>query len=87
MAFEKPAFIAFTGVDRAEIKRDLCALAARYPIEWGILVDDDRSDVALFPNASVRAQLVSGAPLRWAAHITAIIPPFQARKIIRSSAA
>lgn len=25
--------------------------------------------------------------LRWAAHITAIIPPFQARKIIRSSAA
>lgn len=27
------------------------------------------------------------AKLRWAAHITAIIPPFQARRIIRSSAA
>jgi len=82
VAFEKPAFIAFTGVDRAEIKRDLCALAARYPIEWGILVDDDRSDVALFPNASVRAQLVSGAPLRWAAHICGS----QARAIANSSA-
>lgn len=81
MAFEKPAFIAFTGVDRVDIKRDLCALAARYPIEWGILIDDERSDVALFPDAAVRAQLVSGTPLRWAAHICAA----QARAIAHSS--
>jgi hypothetical protein len=82
VAFQKPAFIAFTGVDRIEIKRDLCALAAHYPIEWGILIDDERADDALFPNAAVRTQLVSGEPLRWAAHICAT----QARAIAGSAA-
>jgi hypothetical protein len=65
----KPAFIAFTGVDRPELKDGLAALSSRYSIEWGILIDEERRDSALFPDASVRAQLLSGTPLRWAAHI------------------
>ena len=82
MSFDKPSFIAFTGVDRVEVKRDLAALSAHYPIEWGILIDDEREGVALFPQTSVRARLVSGEPLRWAAHICAA----QARRIAHSSA-
>lgn len=68
MAFAKPAFIAFTGVDRPALRADLERLSARYPIEWGILVDDDRKE-PLFPAADARMQLLSGPPLRWAAHI------------------
>lgn len=69
MAFELPAFIAFTGVDRLEVRDALGALSARYPIEWGILVDDEQQGEALFPNVATRARLLGGAPLRWAAHV------------------
>lgn len=69
MTFQAPAFIAFTGVDHAAAKADLVALSARYPIEWGMLVDDEQQENALFPSALVRARLLSGEPLRWAAHI------------------
>lgn len=64
-----PAFIAFTGVDRAEIKGALTALSARYPIEWGVLIDDTQAGNKLFPTACVRSELLAGEPLRWAAHI------------------
>jgi hypothetical protein len=66
---QKPAFIAFTGVDDSVRRDDLAGLSARYPIEWGILVDDSRENDLLFPSASTRARLLSGAPLRWAAHV------------------
>ena len=41
----------------------------------------------LFDLESLAGPTRQEARLRWAAHITAIIPPFQARRIIRSSAA
>lgn len=69
MTLQRPAFIAFTGVDRADLKDGLVALSMRYPIEWGLLVDDTRAGNPLFPNAATRALLLEGAPLRWAAHI------------------
>ena len=69
MAFELPAFIAFTGVDRLDVRDALGALSARYPIEWGILVDVERQGEALFPDARTRASMLAGSPLRWAAHV------------------
>lgn len=69
MGLQPPAFIAFTGVDRVEIASELKALSRDYPIEWGILVDAERSGQPLFPSAAVRAELVSKATLRWAAHV------------------
>ena len=43
------------------------------------------SKAGLYDLESVAGPLLRDAKLRWAAHITAIIPPFQARRIIRSS--
>ena len=40
----------------------------------------------LFDLESVAGPMRQDARLRWAAHITAIIPPFQARRIIRGAA-
>lgn len=69
MSHQKPAFVAFTGVDRTVRREDLLALSARYPIEWGILIDDERQDELLFASPETRAYLLAGAPLRWAAHV------------------
>jgi hypothetical protein len=69
VVFQPPAFIAFTGVDRLAVTDTLIALSARYPIEWGILVDDGRSGEPLFPDARTRARLLSTGQLRWAAHV------------------
>ena len=69
MRFQPPSFIAFTGVDRAALRPGLAELAARYPIEWGILIDDQRPPDPLFPDAPTRAALLEGTPLRWAAHV------------------
>jgi transcriptional regulator with XRE-family HTH domain len=44
------------------------------------------SRAGLYDLESVAGPTRQDARLRWAAHITAIIPPFQARKIIRSAA-
>ncbi len=66
---QPPAFIAFTGVDRLDVLPDLRRLSARYPIEWGVLVDPDQEDKALFPDATIRAGLLTEPGLRWAAHI------------------
>lgn len=66
---QPPSFIAFTGVDRIDLLPGMTRLSARYPIEWGVLVDPDQEDKALFPNAVTRAALLSEPGLRWAAHI------------------
>ena len=66
---QPPSFIAFTGVDRLDLLPGLKSLSARYPIEWGVLVDPDQEDKALFPDAGVRAALLAEPGLRWAAHI------------------
>jgi hypothetical protein len=64
-----PSFIAFTGVDDPQLLGAMQVLSARYPIEWGILVDDAQTEKRLFPDAAKRAAMLSGAGLRWAAHV------------------
>ena len=44
------------------------------------------SKPGLYDLESVAGPVRQDARLRWAAHITAIIPPFQARRIIRDAA-
>jgi len=66
---QPPSFIAFTGVDRLELLPGLKALSARYPIEWGVLVDPAQEDSALFPTAKIRDALLAERDLRWAAHV------------------
>lgn len=66
---QPPCFIAFTGVDSVALIPGMQALARTYPIEWGILIDDARSDDALFPNPDDRARLLAAPGLRFAAHV------------------
>lgn len=67
---QPPSFIAFTGVDRLELLPGLKALSARYPIEWGVLVDPaQEGDSALFPTEQIRDALLAERDLRWAAHV------------------
>lgn len=69
MFFTPPKFIAFTGVDRLEILPELARLADRYPIEWGVLVDEQSRDPPLFPPRDVVRGLLGNRTLRWAAHV------------------
>lgn len=63
-----PLFIAFTGIDDKGLLPDMRALSARYPVEWGVLVDPARAGTPLFPDAATcGAFLASG--LRLAAHV------------------
>ncbi|SCB39175.1 phosphoribosylanthranilate isomerase [Rhizobium hainanense] len=64
-----PAFVAFTGVDRSDYVDGLRALSARYPIEWGVLVDDAQISKPLFPEISVRRAFLAAGGLRLAAHV------------------
>jgi len=64
-----PAFIAFTGVDLATVIDDLKALSARYPIEWGILIDPAQESLPLFPDVATRQTLLTAGELRFAAHV------------------
>lgn len=66
---QSPCFIAFTGVDHPNLLPGMLRLSARYPIEWGVLVDPAQEDKALFPDAELRAALLAERDLRWAAHI------------------
>jgi hypothetical protein len=66
---QPPSFIAFTGVDRLDLLPGMKDLSARYPIEWGVLVDPDQEDKPLFPDAAIRAALLAEPGLRWAAHV------------------
>lgn len=67
--FCQPSFIAFTGVDSADVIPGMQVLSSRYPIEWGVLVDDDKKDDVLFADADVRAALLAAPGLRYAAHV------------------
>lgn len=64
----KPAFITFTGADRSESIPGMQALAARYPIEWGILIDSALEGQPLFPNRR-ELHAIRSAGLRLSAHI------------------
>jgi hypothetical protein len=66
--YTPPSYITFTGIDRADLLPGMLALSARYPIEWGVLVDAAQEGLPLFPTADVRRVLQS-APLRLSAHI------------------
>ena len=67
---QPPVFIAFTGVDRLDLLPGMKALSARYPIEWGVLVDAaQEGESALFPEPGLRAALLAERDLRWAAHV------------------
>jgi len=66
---QPPCFIAFTGVDRLDLLPGMKRLSERYPIEWGVLVDPAQEDMALFPDAELRAALLAERDLRWAAHV------------------
>lgn len=67
--FETPTFIAFTGVDSAECLGGMKALARHYPIEWGVLIDDAKTDDILFANPDTRSKLLEAPGLRYAAHV------------------
>lgn len=67
---QPPVFIAFTGVDRIDLLPGMKALSARYPIEWGVLVDAaQEGESPLFPEKAVRDALLAERDLRWAAHV------------------
>ena len=64
----RPTFIAFTGVDRLDLLPGMQRLSSRYPIEWGVLIDDAKEDI-LFAGPDVRAQLLAAPGLHYAAHV------------------
>jgi len=64
----RPAFITFTGVDDASLLPGMQALSARFPIEWGVLIDPDQEDRPLFPGRTLRLSIQTSA-MRLSAHI------------------
>ncbi len=66
---QKPAFLAFTGVDRMELLPQMQTLSRLYPIEWGVLVRPGGAPDALFPPDEVCAAILAAGGLRLAAHV------------------
>jgi hypothetical protein len=65
---KSPAFVTFTGVDRVDLIPGMQALAARYPVEWGVLFQDAREGQPRFPTGDVR-QAIRCSGLRLSAHV------------------
>lgn len=63
-----PSFVTFTGVDDSTLLPGMLALSARYPVEWGVLLDAAQEGAPLFPLEAAR-KAFQGAPLRLSAHI------------------
>lgn len=63
----KPAFVTFTGVDDPATVSALRALSERYPIEWGVLVDPDRSNPPFADSRLIHR--LRGAGIRLSAHL------------------
>jgi hypothetical protein len=66
---QTPLFIAFTGADDPDLAEDMVRLSARYPIEWGMLLDEAQEGRPLFPDCGARGTLLATKGLRWAAHV------------------
>jgi hypothetical protein len=66
--FTAPSFVTFTGIDDSTLLPGMLALSARYPVEWGVLLDAAQEGAPLFPLPAVRRAL-QGAPLRLSAHV------------------
>jgi len=64
-----PTFVAFTGADDPALLPGMIQLSARYPIEWGMLVDAAQEGQPLFPDPDARRVLLGAEGLRWAAHV------------------
>jgi hypothetical protein len=64
----KPAFITFTGVDRADLLPGMHVLSKRFPIEWGVLIDPEQGDRPLYPRQNER-QVIQASALRLSAHV------------------
>jgi hypothetical protein len=64
----QPAFITFTGVDEFDLIPGMLSISARYPVEWGVLVDVAQEGAPLFPVAQVR-QVFQSSALRLSAHV------------------
>jgi hypothetical protein len=62
----KPEFITFTGADDQTDLASMCALAADYPIEWGILFSPKRQGAGRYPSEPGR---FIDKGLRLAAHL------------------
>ncbi|MEZ2222646.1 phosphoribosylanthranilate isomerase [Rhizobium sp. RCC_161_2] len=69
---QAPAFIAFTGLDDPKLIGDLQSLSARYPIEWGMLIDDAQEEKPLFPDKEARKACLTAGNLRLAAHVCGV---------------
>lgn len=63
-----PAFVAFTGMDDASQLPAMRELSARYPIEWGVLIDPQREGQPSFP-AVREVEAIRRSGLRLAAHV------------------
>jgi hypothetical protein len=44
-------------------------LARHYPIEWGVLIDEQPRTSTLFPPLEVVHSMLAGSTMRWAAHV------------------
>lgn len=66
-----PVFVTFTGADRTDLVPGMQALSARYPIEWGVLIDPLREGIPRFPAPFVR-RAMQCAGLRLSAHVCGI---------------
>jgi len=69
MAIRPPDFITFTGVDDQTPVAGMRALAGRYPIEWGVLLDPEKQGLdPRFPALDRLAEFAASR-LRLAAHL------------------
>src|ERR1700732_2418570 len=66
--WNQPAFVTFTGVDRADLLPGMQALSKRFPIEWGVLIDPDQENRPLYPGRKER-QRIQPSALRLSAHV------------------
>lgn len=68
----KPEFITFTGADENTSVAGMAELAAKYPIEWGVLFSPKQQGAGRYPHLDFVIQILSAARrhgLRFAAHV------------------
>lgn len=67
--YRKPNFLTFTGADSLTDVREMMALSARYPIEWGILFSPTRQgNDHRYPSEIALASIVASG-MRMSAHL------------------
>lgn len=66
---QPPAFISFTGADSDDLIPGMQSLSEKYPVEWGILVDEDQAGETLFPSGETLRAIKAASGLKLAAHV------------------